>query len=128
MRMPFQICIFALMEDFIKRNIDMIGQMLLALAEKLGLTTGLVPDYTLQSVQDEINMSDVDMNIDEILSQEYPVAYMVEKLEISNEALETFVQIIMHSDAAQEKKQTVLRDAIAYMDSTGYYSFTLHSY
>lgn len=41
------------MEDYVKKQIDMIGQMLLALAKKLGLIDGNVADYTMQSVQDE---------------------------------------------------------------------------
>jgi len=60
------------MEDYIKRQIDMIGRM-------------------------------------------HPVAFMVEELLFSDEALERFVEILMHTDADPFSKQRVLNDAVTYL-------------
>jgi len=116
------------MEDYVKRQIDMIGQMLLALAKKLGLVDGNVANYTMQSVQDEIKESGFNMEIERALSEEHPVAYLVESLQLSNEAIETFAEIVMNSDADGQVKQRLLNDAIDYLDNKGYFSFFLHSY
>lgn len=116
------------MEDYVKRQIDLIGQILLALAKKLGLIDGNVSDYTMQSVQDEIKESGFNMDIDCALSKERPIAYLVESFQLSNEAIETFTEIVMNSDADDEVKQRLLGDAINYLDNNGYFSFSLHSY
>lgn len=116
------------MEDYVKRQIDLIGQMLLALAKKLGLVDGDVANYTIQSVQDEIRENGFNMDIERALSEEHPIAYLVSSLQLSNEAIETFTEIVMNSDADYEVKQRLLRDAVNYLDSKGYFSFSLHSY
>jgi len=116
------------MEDYVKRQIDMIGQMLLALAKKLGLIDGDVANYTMQSVQGEIKQSGFNMDIERALSMEHPISYLVESLQLSNEAIETFTEIVMNSDADDEVKQRLLNDAIGYLDSKGHFSFSLHSY
>lgn len=116
------------MEDYVKRQIDMIGQMLLALAKKLGFIDGNAVSYSMQSVQDEIVEKGFNMDIDRALAEEHPVAYLVESLQLSNEAIETFTEIVMNSDADNKIKQRLLNDAVNYLDSKGYFSFSLHSY
>jgi len=116
------------MEDYVKRQIDLIGQMLLALAKKLGLVDGDVTNYTMQCVQDEIKESGFNLDIDCALSEEHPIAFLVESFQLSNEAIETFTEIVMHSDADDDVKQRLLNDAIDYLDSEGHFSFSLHSY
>jgi len=106
----------------------MIGQMLMALAKKLGLIDGDAADYTLQSVQDEFKESGFNIDIDRALSEERPIAYLVESFQLSNESIEMFTEIVMHSDADDEVKQRLLNDAINYLDSKGHFSFSLHSY
>ena len=41
------------MEDFIIREIDRIGEMLMKIARKLGLLDGCAQDYTLADVKEE---------------------------------------------------------------------------
>ena len=41
------------MEDYIIREIDRLGEMLLLIARKLGLLDGDTPDYSLTDVKDE---------------------------------------------------------------------------
>jgi len=65
------------MEDYVKRQIDLIGQMLLALAKKLGLIDGDAANYSMQSVQDEIKASGFNLDIDCALSEEHPIAFLV---------------------------------------------------
>lgn len=116
------------MEDYIKRQIDMIGQILLMLARKLGVGDGNVADVPVETVQDEILRNGFDFDVNMILSEEHPVAYMVGELQFSNEALETFTQIVMSSDAPDEQKDRLLGDVVDYLDNSGYFSFLLHSY
>ena len=74
------------MEDFILREIDRLGEMLLN-----------------------------------------PVWYLVETEKISDHGLETFIDILFHSDLDEERKTALLDDALSYLDGKGYYSFKLHS-
>lgn len=64
------------MEDYIKKQIDMIGQMLMALAQKFGMYKGELPNFTIQSVQDEVAKNGLDIDIDQILSADNPVSYL----------------------------------------------------
>ena len=43
------------MEDFILREIDRLGEMLLIIARKLGLQEDVMPDYSLLDVKDEFD-------------------------------------------------------------------------
>ena len=43
------------MEDYIIREIDRLGEMLLLIARKLGLLDGDTPDYSLTDVKDEFS-------------------------------------------------------------------------
>ena len=55
------------------------------------------------------------------------MTYMVETLQFSDEAVETFTNIILHSDASDEAKRNILEKSVSYLDSKGYFSFSLHS-
>ena len=46
---------------------------------------------------------------------------------ISDHGLETFIDILFHSDLEDDRKAALLQDALAYLDGKGYYSFRLHS-
>ena len=91
------------MEDFILREIDRLGEMLLMIARKLGLLDGDSPE------------------------QENPVWYLVETEKITDHSLETFIDILFHSDMEEDRKAALLDDALAYLDGKGYFSFRLHS-
>ena len=115
------------MEDYIIREIDRIGEMLMQIARRLGLLDGDAPDYSMSDVKDEFGKAGCPVDLDTVLQQEYPVWYLVEKEKLSVHGLETMIDIIFHSDLDEEKKQAMLQDALAYLDGKGYYSFKLHS-
>ena len=116
------------MEDYIIREIDRLGEMLLLIARKLGLLDGDTPDYSLTDVKDEFGKAGCPIDLDQLLQQENPVWYLVEKEKLSDHGLETMIDIIFHSDLDENKKQALLSDALAYLDGKGYFSFRLHSF
>ena len=58
------------MEDFILREIDRLGEMLLFIARKLGLQKDVIPDYSLLDVKDEFDKAVCPINLDALLEQE----------------------------------------------------------
>ena len=116
------------MEDYIIREIDRIGEMLVLIARRLGLLDGgNNPDYTLADVKEEFERNYVPLDLDTILQQESPILYLVENQTISEQGLETFIDIIFHTDLDEDRKASLLKDAITYLDGKGHYSFRLHS-
>ena len=115
------------MEDFILREIDRLGEMLLLIARKLGLLDSDTPDYTMTDVKDEFDKAGCPIDIDSLLQQENPVWHLVEKEKLSDHGLETLIDIIFHSDVDDAVKAALLDDALAYLDGKGYFSFKLHS-
>lgn len=115
------------MEDYLIREIDRLGEMLRMIARKLGLLDGTAPDYTLDDVKDEIGKSDLPFDLDAVLQQENPVWYLTQTAKFSDSALETFIEILFHSDLDESVKSALLADALAYLDGKGYFSFRLHS-
>ena len=116
------------MEDFILREIDRLGEMLLMIARRLGLLDGNKPDYSLTDIKEEFGMAGCPIDLEMLLHQENPVRYLVETEKISDHGLETFIDIIFHSDLDEDRKQALLSDALAYLDGKGYFSFRLHSF
>ena len=51
----------------------------------------------------------------------------MENLNISDHGLETFIDILFHSDLPEATKTALLSDALSYLDAKGYFSFRLHS-
>lgn len=115
------------MEDYILREIDRLGEMLLLIARRLGLLDGDTPDYSLADVKDEFGKAACPIDLDALLEQENPVWYLVETEKMSDHGLETFIDILFHSDLEEDIKAALLQDALAYLDGKGYYSFRLHS-
>lgn len=115
------------MEDFILREIDRLGEMLLMIARKLGLLDGDTPDYSLTDVKHEFGMAGCPIDLETLLQQESPVRYLVETEKISDHGLETIIDILFHSDLGEDRKAALLDDALAYLDGKGYFSFRLHS-
>ena len=115
------------MEDFILREIDRLGEMLMLIARKLGLLDGNTPDYSLTEVKDEFDKTGLPFDLDHVLQQENPVWYLVEKEKLSDHGLESFIDILFHSDLDDARKAALLEDALAYLDGKGYFSFRLHS-
>ena len=115
------------MEDFILREIDRLGEMLLIIARKLGLQEDVMPDYSLLDVKDEFDKAVCPINLDALLEQENPVWYLVETEKISDHGLETFIEILFHSDLDEDRKAAILHDALAYLDGKGFFSFKLYA-
>ena len=61
------------MEDYLIREIDRLGDMLLLIAKRLGLIELDAPDYSLSDVKDEFERNYVPLDLDTILQQENPV-------------------------------------------------------
>ena len=88
------------MQDFILREIDRLGEMLAHIARKLGLMGGGgTVDYTVADVKEELSLEGFPVPLDEILRHENPVWFLVEEMKLSDSALESFVEILFHSDA-----------------------------
>jgi hypothetical protein len=85
------------MQDFILREIDRIGEMLMQ------------------------------VDLKEVMQHEHPVEYLVEEMHFSEGALEAFTEIAFCSDIEEEAKKALLQDALDYLDGRGYFSFKLHS-
>ena len=115
------------MEDYILREIDRLGEMLMLIARRLGLLDGDTLDYSLADVKDEFDKAACPIDLDAMLAQKNPVWYLVETEKISDHGLETFIDILFHSDLEEDRKAALLNDALAYLDGKGYFSFRLHS-
>ena len=115
------------MEDYIIREIDRLGEMLLLIARKLGLLDGDTPAYSLTDVKDEFGKAGCPIDLESLLQQENPVWYLVEEEKLSDHGLESFIDILFHSDLDEARKTALLEDALAYLDGKGYFSFRLHS-
>lgn len=115
------------MEDFILREIDKLGEMLMLIARKLGLMDDNTPDYSLSDVKEEFDKASFPVDLDTLLSQDNPVWYLVKEKRLSDHGLETFIEILFHSDLDESKKAALLGDALAYLDGKGHFSISLHS-
>ena len=115
------------MEDYLIREIDRIGELLVKVARRLGLFLDDVPQYSVADIKAEMEKVQLDLNIDEILAKDAAVLYLVENEHMTEKGLEAFADIIFHSDCDDTKKSVILKDATQYLDHKGYYSFRLHS-
>lgn len=115
------------MEDFILREIDRLGEMLLLIARRLGLLDSDTPDYSLTDVKEEFEVTGLPIDLDKLLQQKNPVWYLVEQEKLSDHGLETMIDIIFHSDLDEARRTALLKDSLTYLDAKGYYSFRLHS-
>ena len=97
------------------------------IARKLGLLEGSTQDYTLADVKEEFSNASLPFDLESVLQEDNPILYLVEKVELSNQGLELFIDILFNSDLDDAVKDALLKDALAYLDSKGYYSFRLHS-
>ena len=101
--------------------------MLMLIARRLGLLDTDTPDYSLADVKDEFEKTACPLDLDLLLGQENPVRYLVEEKKLSDNGLETMIEIIFHTDLDEARKTALLQDALAYLDGKGFYSFKLHS-
>ena len=89
------------MEDFILREIDKIGEMLAHIARRLGLLKGEKPDYSLGDVKSEFTRANCPIDLDIVLKQENPILYLTENEKLTEQALESFIEILFYSDIDQ---------------------------
>ena len=115
------------MEDYILREINKIGEILRFIASKLGLHNGTVTELSIAEIKSEFTKTELTIDIEHVLVEKHPIKYLVEQEKISDNGLETFVDILFHSDIDNKKKVNILNDAIDFLDKKGYYSFRLHS-
>ena len=115
------------MEDYLIRDIDRLGEMLLLIARRLGLLDGDTPNYSLTDVKEAFGEAACPIDLVRLLQQDNPVWYLVEKEKLSDQGLETMIDIIFHSDLDEVRKTALLDDAIAYLDGKGNFSFKLHA-
>ena len=115
------------MQDFILREIDRLGEMLALIAKRLGLIGGGgTVDYTVADVKEEFSLEGFPVDLDEILRHENPVWFLVEEMKLSDQALESFIDILFHSDLDGTVKNGMLDAALAYFAGKGYFSFRLY--
>ena len=115
------------MEDYLIREIDKIGELLMHVARRLGLVGEESPKYSVEDVKAEFGKAGLPLELDAVLREPNPVRYLVETVQLSDLGLESFIDIVFHSDLDEPVKQALLADALAWLDSKGYYSFRLHS-
>ena len=115
------------MEDYLIREIDKIGELLMHVARRLGLVGEESPKYSVEDVKAEFGKVGLPLELDAVLGQPNPVRYLVESVQLTDQGLEAFIDIVFHSDLDEPVKQALLADALAWLDSKGYYSFRLHS-
>lgn len=115
------------MEDFIIREIDRIGEMMMVIAKRLGLLEGNPADYSLSVVKEEFDKTGLPVDLDAVLKHETPIRYLINEMRLSDQGLELLVDILFHSDIEESQKRSLLEDALTYLDGKGFYSFNLHS-
>lgn len=116
------------MADFIEKEIDKIGEMLLGLMERLGVVGqkgGQKIDHS--KINAEMQHLRLNLDVEKLLDQPMAVTYLVEEIGLSDMALESFANLMYHSDCDEQKVQKFIRDVIAFLESHGYYSFLLRS-
>ena len=67
------------MEDFILREIDRLGEMLLIIARKVGLQEDVMPDYSLLDVKDEFEKAVCPINLAALLEREKSLTVQIRK-------------------------------------------------
>lgn len=116
------------MEDYLIREIDRIGDILVQIARRLGLVGGQQESIPIENLKSEFSVSGLDLDIDEVLHQDAPVLWLIEQKHLSDKALETFTDILMYSDIDMGTKKSFLNESVSYLDGKGCFSFMLHSY
>jgi len=115
------------MEDYLIREIDRIGEMMVEIARRLGILSNTASRINQVKLKDSFADMKLELNLDEIIKMEFPIQYLVEEQNFTDNAIEGFTNLIAHSDFDQNAVRNLLNDAITYLDGRGYYSFLLHS-
>ena len=115
------------MEDFILREIDRLYDVLMLMAQKLGLWNGKLEKYGIADLKREFEDAKVSVDLDELLKMENPVWYLVNEEHLSDKSLEIFIDILYHTDLDASVKTALLNDTLAYFEHKKYVSFRLYS-
>ena len=65
------------MEDYLIREIDKIGELLMHVARRLGLVGEESPKYSVEDVKAEFGKAGMPLALDAVLGQPNPVRYLV---------------------------------------------------
>ena len=109
----------------------MIGKLLRAIAEKLGFGSGgnaPESEYDLGTIEQKARELESNINFRDILNANNPALYMTNSLGFTDDDIELFTNIVMHSTIDDETKTKVLDSAIDYFNANGKFSFLLHSF
>ena len=116
------------MEDYIIREIDRIGELLVGIACRLGLIKDVPAQCYADDITKELKSHNLDLDVGQVFRQGNPFLYLMETFKLTEKAVEAFAEIVCHTaDIEESKKKQFLQDATQYLDSIGYFSFFLHS-
>lgn len=115
------------MADILLREIDKIGELLLAAAYRLGLFKENPEGFSMKEVQNEFDRCGLDLKIDTVLESDTPLVILVEQMHLSEQSLETLCQLLYESDKDSVKVKKLISDVIGYLTTKQYFSFTLAS-
>ncbi len=114
------------MEDFLKKEIDKIAEVLGLIASKLGLGSLIIPSEELtQQLNAELAAS-LDIDIHQLLEMKNPVEYLSER-GFSDNAIELLAIMLYQATPQTEALNMLIKNVVDYLDDKGYISFMLHS-
>lgn len=115
------------MEDFLKKEIDKIAEVLGFIASKLVLGSLTIPSEELtQQLNAELAAS-LDIDVRQLLEMPNPVEYLVSDKGFSDNAIELLVIMICQATPDANELNLFIKDIVDYLDNKGYISFALHS-
>ena len=115
------------MEDFLKKEIVKIAEVLGLIATKLGLGSLTIPSEELtQQLNAELAAS-LDIDVRQLLEMSNPVEYLVSDKGFSDNAIELLAIMICQVTPDANELNLFIKDIVDYLDNKGYISFALHS-
>ena len=115
------------MEDFLKKEIDKVAEVLGLIASKLGLGSLTIPSEVLtQQLNAELAAS-LDIDVRQLLEMPNPVEYLVSDKGFSDNAIELLAIMICQATPQTEALNKLIKNVVDYLDNKGYISFALHS-
>lgn len=113
--------------DVILREINKIGELILAIATRLGLFKDSPEGFDIDDIQRELDKSGIALRLDELLDSDAPLVMLVDQLQMSHTSLELLCQMLYESDRDSVKVKRLISEVIDYQRRDGYFSFILAS-
>mgnify|MGYP003391423221 CR=1 FL=1 len=114
------------MEDFLKKEIDKIAEVLGLIASKLGLGSLTIPSEELtQQLNAELAAS-FDIDIHQLLEMSNPLEYLSER-GFSDNAIELLAIMLYQAIPQTEVLNRLIKNVVDYLDNKGYIASMLHS-